>query len=218
MGGYRSGRSGGWPTVEESLTLKLLRLFETGWLKPGARTFGTLRWSIVGVDKETSSMGFEANLGEEAGHVRLDWTSTNRQSGETRQCENNIALTTRTQPFGGRRWFFVCPCTGQPVTKLYLPTGIYTFASRKAYKLAYRSQRETPRDRAFSRAFALRAKIGGKGGIGDYVAKPKGMHQSTYERAIERINGAEEIVQGHSVLLLDRLNRNTFNRKTNIVS
>jgi len=31
----------------------------------------------------------------------------------------------------------------------------YTFACRKVYQLAYRSQRETPRDRALSGAFAL---------------------------------------------------------------
>jgi hypothetical protein len=48
MGGYGSGRSGGRPTVEDSLTLNLPRLFKTGWLKPGARTSGMLRWSVVG--------------------------------------------------------------------------------------------------------------------------------------------------------------------------
>jgi len=36
-----------------------------------------------------------------------------------------------------------------------LPSGAYTFAFRKAYRLAYRPQRETPRDRALSAAFAL---------------------------------------------------------------
>jgi hypothetical protein len=41
-----------------------------------------------------------------------------------------------------------------------LPSGAYTFACRKAYRLAYRSQRETPRDRALSGAFALRRKLG----------------------------------------------------------
>lgn len=31
----------------------------------------------------------------------------------------------------------------------------------------------------------LRAKVGGKGGIDDYILKPKGMHKRTFERAME---------------------------------
>jgi hypothetical protein len=88
-----------------------------------------------------------------------------------------------------------------------LPSGTYTFASRGAYRLGYRSQRESPHDRSLSRAFALCGKVGGTGGIGDYIAKPKGMHRRTFERAMERINGAEEIVEAHLALQLGRLLR-----------
>jgi hypothetical protein len=77
-----------------------------------------MRGTIVGTGEETASIGFEARLGEEEGHVRLHWTSTNRWRGEKRQCENRISLTTRSQPFGGRRWWFVCPRTGQLGTAL----------------------------------------------------------------------------------------------------
>ena len=154
-------------------------------------------------------MGFESRLGEEEGHVRLHWASTNRWSGEKRQCENRILLTTGSQPFGGRRWWFVCPRTGQLAARLHLPSGAYTFACRKAYRLAYRSQREAPHDHALSRAFTLRRKLGDDGGIGDYVTKPKGMHWRTFERAMKRIDRAEDIVDGHTILLLNRLNRIT---------
>src|SRR3984893_4236904 len=183
MGGYGSGRSGGRPTVEDSLSLSLPRLFKTGWLKQGAWTSGTLRWSIVGTDEEIASIGFEARLGEKDGYVRLHWTSTSRWSGEKRQCENRIELTTRAQPLGGSRWWFVCPRTGQLAARLHLPSGADTFACRKAYRLAYRSQRETACDRAISRAFSLRHKLGDDGAIGDYVTKPKGMHQRRLSNA-----------------------------------
>jgi hypothetical protein len=122
--------------------------------------------------------------------------------------ENHITLTTSPQPFGGWRWFFICPRTGENVTKLHLPSRADTFASRKAYRLGYRSQRESPRDRSLSRAFALRGKIGGKGAIGTYIAKPKGMHVRTFKRAMEKIYAAEEIVDAHADLMLDRLKRN----------
>jgi hypothetical protein len=207
MGGYGSGRSGGRPTVESGLTLDLQRLFKTGWLKAGARTSGLLRWTLVRTGEETASIGFESDLGQEAGYVQLRWTSTNQRSGEKSQRENHITLTTSPQPFGGRRWFFICPRTGQNAKKLHLPSGADTFASRKAYRLGYQSQRESPRDRSSSRAFALRGKIGGKGGIGDYIAKPKGMHARTFKRAMEKVYAAEEIVDAHAALLLDRVKR-----------
>jgi len=112
---------------------------------------------------------------------------------------------TTPQPFGGLRWWFQCPRTGELVSKLHLPNGAFTFASRRAYRLGYRAQRESPRDRSLSRAFSLRRKIGGEGGIGDYIPKPKGMHWRTFDCAMERINAAEEIVEAHTALLLDRL-------------
>ena len=207
MGGFGSGRSGGRPTVESSLTLDLRLLFKTGWLRPGAKTSGLLSWTTVNTGRETASIGFQSALGEDVGYVQLHWTSTDRWTGETRQCENRITLTTKSQPLGGRRWFFICPRTGESTTKLYLPSGAYTFASRKAHLLGYRSQRETPRDRSLSRAFALRAKIGGKGGIGDPIRRPTGMHARSFERSIEKIYRAEEIVEAHTALLLDRLRR-----------
>lgn len=207
MGGYGSGRSGGRPTVEDCLTLDLRGLFKSGWLKPGARVSGTMRWTLVKAGREIASIGFELDLGVDGGRIRLHWTSNDRWSGETRKCENRITLITRPQPLGGRRWLFICPRTGESVAKLHLPSGAYTFASQKAYRLGYRSQRETPRDRSLSRAFALRAKIGGKGGIGDYIFKPKGMHRRTFERAMERVYRAEEIVDWHADLLLRQLQR-----------
>lgn len=201
MGGNGSGRWGGRPTVENSLTLNLSWLLETGWLKPRASTRGTLRWSAVGTG-EITSVGFESCLGEQSGYIRLHWTFTDQLTGEKRKCENRITLTTRPQPFGGRRWWFICPRTGRLATRLHLPDGAFSFACRRAYQLGYRSQRQTPRDRAVSRAYALRQKLGNPGLIGSYVVKPKGMHWRTFERALIGIARAEDIVQGHAARAL----------------
>ena len=43
-----------------------------------------------------------------------------------------IKLVTTPQPFGGRRWWFLCPQTGRRATKLHLPEGAFTFASGQA--------------------------------------------------------------------------------------
>ncbi len=205
MGGLGSGRWGGRPTVESSLTLNLSHLFKSGWLKDRACTAGTLQWSAAWIGGEIASVDFESCLGEEAGYMHLRWRSTDQRTGETRKCENRIALITSPQPFGGRRWWFVCPRTGRLSSRLHLPNGAYNFACRKAYRLGYRSQRETPRDRALSRAFGLRQKLDNDGWIGDYVVKPKGMHWRTFERLVKRIAKAEDIVQGYAARLLDRL-------------
>jgi hypothetical protein len=60
MGGYGSGRSGGRPTVEDTLTLDLRRLFEDGFLKVGAWTYGTLRWTIISRGEEIASVDFQS--------------------------------------------------------------------------------------------------------------------------------------------------------------
>ena len=113
-----------------------------------------LRWTRVNTGRKIAAMRFQSELTEDSGYVDLYWTSTDRQTGETRQCEDSISLTTNSQPFGGQRWFFVCPRTGESVAKLHLPSGADNFASRKAHRLGYRSQRESPRNRSLSRAFA----------------------------------------------------------------
>ncbi|MGA9848429.1 MAG: hypothetical protein WBQ45_12415 [Roseiarcus sp.] len=64
---------------------------------------------------------------DDDGHVDLSPTSTNPRTGETRQREDRISLKTGPQPFGGRRWFFVCSRTGEGVAMLHLPSGDVLF-------------------------------------------------------------------------------------------
>lgn len=133
--------------------------------------------------------------------------------GERRDSNYWIELKTTPQPFGGRRWWFVCPRTGRRAAKLYLPSGAFALASRQAYRLGYRSQRETPHDRALGRAFKLRHKLGADGGIGDYVPKPKWMRWRTYERKLEQISAAEDVVDGHLVAFVGKLERSKQRRQ-----
>ena len=91
--------------------------------------------------------------------------------------------------------------------KLYLPNGAFTFASRQAYRLAYACQREPAHDRALRRAFKLRGKLGGEGGIEDYIPKPKWMRWPTYERKLEEVFAAEEVVDAHLTGFIQKLER-----------
>jgi hypothetical protein len=203
MGGYNSGR----PTVESGLTLDLYKVIRQGLFRPGQFRSGSIVWTHVGTGERVASIGYEAHMEGDGGQVRLHYTTTSAYSGEKRDSDYTITLETTIQPFGGRRWWFRCPRSGDLVSKLYLPNGAYTFASRRAYRLGYRSQRETPRDRSIARAFTLRDRLGGRGGIGDYIAKPKWMRWRTYELHIARIDAAEGINTAHMWALVQRLQR-----------
>ena len=145
MGNCNSGRSGGRPTTESGLTLNLYRLIRQGLFRPGKHVSGSIVWTRVGTGERVGDVAYEADMVGDCGHVRLRYTTTRAHDGQKRDSDYTIALETKAQPLGGRRWWFVCPKTGAHVGKLHLPNGGYAFASRKAYRLGYRSQRETLR-------------------------------------------------------------------------
>lgn len=206
MGGYGSGRSGGRPTVEDGLTLDLYKLLRDGLIHKGPWG-GTLRWTETRSGRHIASVGYQGHVGVDEGRLRLTYTTTRSYDGTTHNSDYWITLTSTPQPLGGRRWWFICPRTAKLVSKLHLPPGAFTFASRDAYRLGYRSQRETRRDRSLNRAFKLRRRLGSNGGIGEYIVKPKGMRWRTFERNMDRIRSAENIVAAHSWLLLQSLNK-----------
>ena len=79
---------------------------------------------------------------------------------------------------------------------------------RRAYRLGYPSQRESPRDRSITRAFKLRGRLSGEGGIGDYIPKPKWMRWQTYECEIARIEAAEKSITATCGRLCNSFKRN----------
>jgi hypothetical protein len=93
--------------------------------------------SRVGSGERVGSVDYEAHLAADRGHVRLRYTSTHAYNGEKRYSDYTISLETTPQTFGGQRWWFVCPRTAERVSKLHLPNGAYTFASRRVYRLGY---------------------------------------------------------------------------------
>src|SRR6516162_11715075 len=114
--------------------------------------------------------------------------------------------------FGGARPYFVCPgivngiVCGRWVTKLY-GAGRY-FLCRHCYQLAYASQREDRYDRALRRADKIRTRPGGEPGTASvFPARPKGMHQRTYERLQSAVLDAEILADERLAIVLARLQR-----------
>ena len=100
-------------------------------------------------------------FGEQIAAIAFTWTGSNatlilcwRSCGEARRQVINLVAT---EPhFGGRRWWFRCPVTGNRARVLYLPAGAPRWASRDACRLGYASQRMSAGQRQFTRALAQR--------------------------------------------------------------
>ena len=180
MGGSGSGRHWGFgrTTVEDGLTLDINQLVRDGNMRPGEWCLGSLRWRRVSSGKEIGNIGYEANLmAPDQAWVRLHY----RVNDEPQ--DYRVTLETTRPNYGGRRWWFRCPATGWRVAKLHLPSCGQIFASRRAYGLVYRSQRERAYDRAMTRTQDIRMKLGGSPSLVEpFPDKPKGMWWRTYWR------------------------------------
>src|SRR5689334_10324764 len=122
MGGYNSGRYGGRPTVASGPTLDPYKLIRDPPLRAGASSRGSMPWTCSISGERVGSIGYLAILDAERGRMRLRYT-TARWDGTQHDSAHWVWLATTPQPFGGRRWWFVCPRTGALVAKLHLPAG-----------------------------------------------------------------------------------------------
>jgi hypothetical protein len=165
---------------------------------------GSLTWTNTYTGEQRASIGYEAYMGDESGWVRLRYTTTSHWTGQQTQHDYRVQLTTTPQPFGGRRWWWICPRRGDLVSKLY---GNGVFNTHKAHHLAYRCQRQSPYDRAISQAFKRRQRLGAEGGIGDPIDKPKGMRWATFDRKMEQVEAAEAVCGTHLLRFVQKLTR-----------
>jgi hypothetical protein len=125
-------------------------------------------------------------------------------TGEPLEIDDKISLASSRPPFGGLRWWFVCPRLNRRVRKLYLPLGGRHFLSRRAYRLAYASQRETVYDRAMRRARKLCLRLGGDPADDEYPDKPPRMRWTTYKRLMDKLVAADGVADERLILLAAR--------------
>jgi hypothetical protein len=93
-----------------------------------------------------------------------------------------IHLTTTAAHYGGFRYWFKCPSCSKRVAVLYCAG---TYACRECIGACYGSQLQQPIDRLFSRAEALRQRLGWQAGIAHgNQGRPKGQHFTTYYRLV----------------------------------
>ena len=181
MGGFGSGRYGAPPTSDatQSYVIAMASLTRSG-IGPGLYgkaviRFGEERFPVeLTIDMRSEGPGF------------IEFAHETRDTSDPQPIRYRIWLNWRRPHFGGRRYWFCCPGTGELAAKLFLPLGGHRFLSRGAYRLGYACQRETRSSRLMRKARKLHRALGGDGQDvdGDTPEKPKGMHWRTYERKI----------------------------------
>ena len=135
-------------------------------------------WVIVVVDR-TAEHSCEVMLE----HFRPD--------GERVPMRYTLRLTATRPNFGGLRWWWLCPRNGARVAKLVMPFSSREFASRRAYGLAYQSQRDGRVDRLAAKARRLHIALGGDGmalgqGVASLAWKPAGKHWRKWEERVQQ--------------------------------
>lgn len=113
---------------------------------------GTITWTR-GYDEHKSSVGIEVSTLNGNDYLRIYYTQTDNYSGEKKDFDYKIPLTTTPCRFGGKRYWFICPwCKngvycGKRVGTLY-KDGDY-FACRHCYDLTYSSRKVNRRYKMF---------------------------------------------------------------------
>jgi hypothetical protein len=199
MGGFLSGRYGGAPTAEGcgSLVLNINELMRPiaaarrrdaeGPPAVGHRVRWTRQgeaepWAEVDVAVLAQPTRAEAVL-------RFDIAHLSRSTGPQVQ---HVEIAAAPCPFGGQRWYWVCPQTGRWAQKLYLPNGGRRFLSRQAYGLMWRSQRVTALERSHARLARIARRLGWEYDSPDDgpPPKPKWMRWRTYDRLVAEWDAA----------------------------
>src|SRR5271165_1227048 len=206
MGGWNSGRYGGWPTVEacDSLVISvddITRPVRNAMRKLGIQSIADNRpvelpwrnWQSTrnGDDEPWAVVEYQLELRADSGTARLRY-DVDHVSHRTGPQKQTVSMVTTPCRFGGLRWWWICPATGCWVRKLYLPNGGTRFLSRGpgAYTLAYASQRQGRLDRMHARSRRLCARLGAdyNGPAGDWPPpKPKRMRWRTYSAICDQL-------------------------------
>jgi hypothetical protein len=176
MGGPGSGQHGGHWTVEGSYRLDIETLVRS-MRGRGARGTGQIVWP------NEFAVDFEWDVSDPL----YAWVNLRQ-----REVDQLVYLYHTRPHLGGDRWWFVCPGEDRRARMLYLPPGAKLFGTRQAHRLAYTSQRRSPKDRVVRRAHKIRAKLGSDSTqFGQSPEKPLWMRWKTYRHLTEQLAAAE---------------------------
>lgn len=142
--------------VEDVKKIEASFLRKHGYFK-GWRN-GTITWTS-GWSGDKSSVGVEVSTLDGEDYLRIHYTQTEWRTGEKKDFDYKIPLTTTPCVYGGQRYWFICPWykngvyCGRRVAKLY-KDGDY-FACRHCYNLTYESRKLSGVAKSFGRIISI---------------------------------------------------------------
>jgi len=172
MGGYGSGRRSNRPTTDECVHINLSNLKGLGMLKRHCLSRRELNWNSDG--QTIAKLTLETDVHCLLSSPRL--TITGYAFGKVINCI--IQLEEYAPPYGGERWYALCPRTGNRCNALVLPPGQVQFASVKGWNVPYTSTRENEVDRALRAIRKAETRL---------RALPKYTRKQTRERLVDRL-------------------------------
>jgi hypothetical protein len=188
--------------LESGLKLDLNRLARRGFIQPGAYKGSGIGWSNNYTGEQIASGFITANMSSQhEGWFRIQIGSLDQR----------ISLLSRRRHFGGRQWYFICPRMNRRVSVLWKPPGARDFACRQRWgrQVAYVSQFSDRVNRAHQGKARINSRLCSIGGLDpddwDFPPKPKWMRWSTYNRAEEKFDRYESILDEGTFALLARL-------------
>ena len=191
MGSYSSGRyrTRNRGAVGDTCRLELKWVRRLGFVQPGSRCSGLWAWSRGG--ERVASINLTVDLIDpDNGQVELQFT----HDGESRK--QTVYLVARSCRYGGRRYYFLCPQTGQRCEVLCCVRGY--FASRQYHRLAYDSQSEDVWNRMLRARNKVQARLEGT----DNRPRPRGANR---ERLFNRWCDLEEGLDQRLAIFAGRL-------------
>jgi hypothetical protein len=188
--------------LQSGLSLNLNRLIQRRLIQPGAYSGSGISWTSSYTGEPIASGLITADVsGDHEGWLRI-------QIG---QLDQWISLVSEPRHFGGRQWYFMCPTTDRRASVLWKPPGARRFACRQAWgrQVAYSSQFQTLTDRAHQGMAKINSRLCSIGGFHpdewDLPPKPKWMRWRTYNRAVEKFDRYEGILDAGLFALVAKL-------------
>lgn len=169
---------------------------------PGSHITSRLYWTRGG---EPSGDISYAAIMDEPGSERLILTYTRDNGGEKESVRQEVRLVWTQPNYGGRRWWMICPYRGVRCSKLFMPGNGDRFASRKAWRMAYASQRSAWHDKPFERLNRVQRKLGCREGHDEYIYRPKGMWHRTFARHLAEYEAAQDQCDGVFAGMMSRI-------------
>jgi hypothetical protein len=179
-GGWRSGagRPGWRGKTSSRLQLDVRRLAREGLLVAGSH----FAWSWRADGQKIGSVGIRVT--SESG-LALDYSS----NGRTVCLPISLARTDCN--YGGSRIWFNCPRCSKRCAIVYCAGDIWP--CRQCLRLSYGSQSDDRIGRTWRKQSKIESKLAGGKGEWNGWQKPKGMHQATFSRLIEKIYELESV-------------------------